>query len=119
MKEPLIEYGDRETLDEDLEKAISDILAAEREASRILETAEASAKAIRLDGAARERTLRDAFRRESAANYEKAVADAARRADADCEALYAKAQKQGAELVSSKSGEIEKISAELFGSLFK
>lgn len=114
-----IQYADRETLDEDLEKAIAEIVAAEGEAALILEKAETTSKSTRLDGAARERTLREAFRKQAAAEKDKAVADAAARAEADCSALYEKAQKQGAELISSKSKDIDKVAKELFSSLCK
>lgn len=116
---PQIEYGDRDVLDEELETAISDILAAEAEAARILETAEETAKAARLDGSARERTLRDAYRRESAVAKEKAIASAEAKAAADCAKLYEAAQKQGDELVAQKKKEIDKIAQQLYKSLLK
>ncbi len=114
---PDVEYGEREALDGELAHAVDEILAAEVQATQIIEKAEASAKAIQLDGAARERAMRDEYARADAKYRADALAATGKRADAECEKLVAAAQKDGEKLVAAKKADIEKRAKELFSAL--
>ena len=116
-KKPVVEYAEREELDGELTATIENILAAEAEARRIIEQAEASVKAIQLDGATRERDMRNAAISEGARNKERAVEDAAARAEAECEKMRSDAERSGEALVANNRKNIEKLATELLKSL--
>lgn len=110
-------YKDREQLDNELLTEISEILSAEAEAKRIVEQAEEAAKAIQLDAAAQERTLREAYSRDEAAYRDEAVSSAILRAEKESATLIKKAEEDGAALVKQKQSAIVKRAQELFKSL--
>lgn len=112
-----IQYADREEQDGALNAAISEILSAEEEARRIIAKAEASVKAMQLDGAVRERTLREQSALEATAKREKAITDAAARGEADAQKLAEDAEIRGKELFESKRKAIDARAAELFEQL--
>ena len=113
-KQPELQYEERAKLDAELEAAVGEILSAEEEARRIIETAEASAKSIQLDGAARERDLRTHAVKQAAADKVKAIADAEARADEECARMKSDAEKAGAKLVESKRKAAAARADELF-----
>ncbi len=106
-------YQSREALDGELVGAVSEILSAEAEARKIVEQAEVSAKAVRLDGSARERVLRDACDRECAAYRDKVIAEAKADAAEECKKLVEKAEQDGDKLFKDKQPIIKKRAAEL------
>ncbi len=112
-----VEYSNRDELDGELQRAVSDILSAEESARAIIEQANVSVKSVQLDCAAQERTLREAHARQLAADRDAAVADAIARADKECARIVAAAQKKGEELIKSKRGDISRCAEELFKSL--
>lgn len=117
-KSPSVNYDNRDVLDTELERAISEILSAEAEARRIIEQAAESVKAVQLDGATRERDMRAAavlYARDSKAT---AVKKSNELAETECERLINQAEKTGAELYSSKKSDIRSIADELYRSLF-
>lgn len=112
-----VEYADREALDSELNAAINEILSAEEEARRIIAKAEASVKATQLDVATRERTLREQSALSATAQREKAITEAAARAEADAQKLAEDAEKRGTELFESKRKAIDARASELFKEL--
>lgn len=118
-KTEAITYKSREELDGELAVAVSEILSAEAEARKIVEQAETSAKAVRLDGSTRERVLREAFERECAAYRDKLIEEAKAKADEECKRLTAEAAARGDELIESKRTAIKKRAAELLGGVRK
>lgn len=117
-KTPPVNYDNRDVLDTELERAISEILSAEDEARHIIEHAGESVKAVQLDGATRERDMRaDAVRYAQAAKT-RAVESANERAQKECDRLKKQAEENGAELLKSKQKDIEKVADELYRSLF-
>ena len=80
-KKQQVEYADREELDAQLNSAIGEILSAEEQAGRIIAQAEASVKAIQLDGATREREMRDIGAKKIAAERDAALKAAAETAN--------------------------------------
>ena len=108
-KQAAFEYRDRAELDEELNSAIGEILSAEEQAKRSVEHAEESVKAVQLDGATRERAMRE--------DNARAVAEAIANADEECKKLVAEAEEQGKKLIASKRKSIEKRAAELFAQL--
>lgn len=116
-KQPQIEYEGREELDAQLNAAIGEILSAEQEAARIVEQAEASVKAIQLDGATRERELRDMSAKKIAANHERMLLDAAKRAEAESEKKLAEANAAASAMVKTNAKKISAVADELFKTL--
>lgn len=113
-KQASLEYRDRAELDDELNAAIGEILSAEEQAKRSVEHAEASVKAVQLDGATRERAMREDNARAIAEFKERAVADAVAKADEECKRLVSAAEENGKILIASKRKSIEKRAAELF-----
>ncbi len=116
-KKPAVEYAERESLDSELSAAIEHILSAEAEARRIIAQAEMSVKAIQLDAATRERDLKSNAVGEAAIAKDKAIADAAARAEAECEKMRADAEKRGEQIVDANRKNIDKLATELLKSL--
>lgn len=116
-KEKLTEYVDREQGDAELMSAIADILSAEEEAKRIIASAEATVKAIQLDGATAERDMRMQSNKAAADAHDRAIADAETRAKAEREKLVASAAADGEKLFASKKKDIDKAADELFRAL--
>ncbi|MCH5163261.1 MAG: hypothetical protein J1G38_07240 [Clostridiales bacterium] len=116
-KQPIISYEPREKLDGELEQAIGDILSAEDEAKRIIGRAEESVKAIGLDGATRERNMREHAETVAALKKSEAVKNAEKEADAAVADMIEKAHEKGKALVKEKSKAIEKRANELFDEL--
>ncbi|MCH5161150.1 MAG: hypothetical protein J1G04_03880 [Clostridiales bacterium] len=112
-----LKYDNRDLLDSELVGAITDILSAEAQARVIIEQAEVSANAVRLDGATRERNLREAYERENAAYRDRVIAEAKQKADAQCKKLIEDACAQGDKLVKEKQPIIKKRAAELLDSI--
>lgn len=112
-----MEYADRETLDVQLNMTIGEILSAEEQAGRTVAQAEASVKAIQLDGATREREMRDISAKKIAADREAALKAAAEKAGAECEKRLAEVKAQADGLVKSNSKKISAIADELFKTL--
>ncbi len=104
---PEIEYGDRETLDAELTGAISEIMSAEAEARRIIAQAEASVKAIQLDGAARERDMRENNGKAVSNARTKALADAADAAEKELARIVEEAEQVGGKMLKEKKKLIE------------
>lgn len=90
-----ISYVDRETLDRELNSAISDILSAEETAKGILAKAQETVKAIELDGATVFRDLNKQCDRDCERERESAVARQTQAAKAECEKLMQAAQRDG------------------------
>ena len=116
-KKATVEYEARESLDGELSATIDDILAAEAQARRIIEQAEMSVRSIQLDGATRERDMRSSAVGASARDREKAIEDAAARAEAECEKMRADAIRSGEALLANNRKNIEKLATELLKSL--
>ena len=116
-KEKLTEYVDREQGDAELMSAIADILSAEEEAKRIIANAEATVKAIQLDGATLERDMRMQSNKAAADAHDKAIEAALSRAKAEREKLVAAATEDGEKLFASKKKDIDKAADELFRAL--
>lgn len=112
-----LKYDNRDLLDSELVGAITDILSAEAQARVIIEQAEVSANAVRLDGATRERNLREAYERENATYRDRVIAEAKQKADAQCKKLIEDACAQGDKLVKEKQPIIKKRAAELLDSI--
>ena len=119
MAEPETNYEPREKADGELEKAIGEILSAEDEAKRIVAQAEASVKAIQLDAAARERSLREQSVKDAAALKSAELEKAHRRAETDGKKLIADAEKAGKDLLKEKGSDIDKCAKKLFAELTK
>lgn len=94
QKQP-INYVDRETLDRELNSAISDILSAEETANGILAKAQETVKAVELDGAAVFRDLNKLCDRDCERARESAVARQTQAATAECDKLMQAAQREG------------------------
>ncbi len=115
-EQPIV-YGDRETLDAELASAVGDILSAEQEAKRIIAQAEETVKSVQLDYAAREKTLREASSRLIAEARDKALMDAAGRAEKERLERVAASEKEGAGLLKTKSKTIDELVKKLYASL--
>ena len=115
-EQPIV-YGDRETLDAELASAVGDILSAEQEAKRIIAQAEETVKSVQLDYAAREKTLREASSRRIAEARDKALMDAAGRAEKERSERVAASEKEGAGLLKTKSKTIDELVKKLYASL--
>lgn len=110
-------YADREQLDAELMSAIEDIRSAEAEAKLIVEKAEASVKAVQLDGAARERALREQTNKEIAATRERAMKNALQKASAERAARLNEAESESKRILSGKRAQIDELINELYSSL--
>ncbi len=110
-------YQSREALDGELVGAVSEILSAEAEARKIVEQAEASSKAVHLDGTARERVLRETCDRECAAYRNKVIAQAKAAAEEECKKLVENATAEGDGLFKDKQPIIKKRAAELLNGI--
>ena len=115
-KEQMV-YADREQLDAELMSAIEDIRSAETEAKRIVEQAEVSVKSVQLDGAARERALREQTSKAVASARQKAMRDALEKARAERTAKLDKAESESKKIQSAKRGQIDGLVNELYSSL--
>lgn len=102
-----LEYEDRETLDAQLNMTIGEILSAEEQAGRVVAQAEASVKAIQLDGATREREMRDNSAKKIAAERDAALKAAAENASAASEKRLAEVAAQAAALTKTNAKKIE------------
>lgn len=116
-KKQQVEYADREELDAQLNSAIGEILSAEEQAGRIIAQAEASVKAIQLDGATREREMRDIGARKIAAERDAALKAAAETASAECERRLAEVTAEASGLIKANAKKIQTIADELFKTL--
>lgn len=116
-KKTEVSYEPRENLDSALDSAIAEILSAEQEARSITEQGEAQVKAIQLDGAARERTMRENAARYAVQAADKAKSEAAARATVDCDKIRRDAEETGKALIKSKQKEIAAVAAEYFARL--
>lgn len=112
-----LEYEDRETLDAQLNMTIGEILSAEEQAGRVVAQAEASVKAIQLDGATREREMRDNSAKKIAAERDAALKAAAENASAASEKRLAEVAAQAAALTKTNAKKIAAIADELFKTL--
>ena len=115
-EQPIV-YGDRETLDAELASAVSDILSAEQEAKRIIAQAEETVKSVQLDYSTREKTLRESSTRQIAEARDKALMDAAERAEKERQQRVAASEKEGASLLKTKSKTIDELVKKLYASL--
>ena len=116
-KEQTVVYGDRETLDAELASAVNDILSAEQEAKRIIAQAEETVKSVQLDYSVREREMREGVSRLSAEARDKALHDAAERAEKERQQRVAAAEKEGAGLLKTKGKTIDELVKKLYASL--
>ncbi len=107
-------YEPRERQDSELERAIGEILSAEDEARRIIDRAEASVEAIRLDAAAREREMNERAVVSAAAEKAKAVKGAEARADAAVKKIQEDAETRGKALFDGCRTAMDKRISELF-----
>ncbi len=112
-KKQQVEYADREELDAQLNSAIGEILSAEEQAGRII----ASVKAIQLDGATREREMRDIGAKKIAAERDAALKAAAETASAECERRLAEVTAEASGLIKANAKKIQTIADELFKTL--
>lgn len=112
-----LEYEDRETLDAQLNMTIGEILSAEEQAGRVVAQAEASVKAIQLDGATREREMRDNSAKKIAAERDAALKAAAENASAASEKRLAEVAAQAAALTKTNAKKIAALADELFKTL--
>lgn len=116
-KDRQLEYEDRETLDAQLNMTIGEILSAEEQAGRVVAQAEASVKAIQLDGATREREMRDNSAKKIAAERDAALKAAAENASAASEKRLAEVAAQAAALTKTNAKKIAALADELFKTL--
>ena len=116
-KKQQVEYADREELDAQLNSAIGEILSAEEQAGRIIAQAETSVKAIQLDGATREREMRDIGAKKIAAERDAALKAAAETASAECERRLAEVTAEASGLIKANAKKIQTIADELFKTL--
>ena len=104
--EPVM-YGDRDSLDENLQSVLAEVKSAEEEAKRIIAQAEASVKAIQLDAANRERDMKERSK----------TVTAAARAQAEREKRVRAAEEQGERLIAEKQKAVAARTAELYAAL--
>lgn len=116
-KDRQLEYEDRETLDAQLNMTIGEILSAEEQAGRVVAQAEASVKAIQLDGTTREREMRDNSAKKIAAERDAALKAAAENASAASEKRLAEVAAQAAALTKTNAKKIAALADELFKTL--
>lgn len=116
-KHDQVTYVDRERLDAELMSAINDIRSAEAEAKHIVEQAEASVKGVQLDGAARERALREQTGKAIEAARESALNSALEKAKTERAARLEKAEAERKNLMTAKRGQIDACIDELYSSL--
>ncbi len=114
--EPVM-YGDRDSLDENLQSVLAEVKSAEEEAKRIIAQAEASVKAIQLDAANRERDMKERSKTVTAQAHDEAIAAAAARAQAEREKRVRAAEEQGERLISEKQKAVAARTAELYAAL--
>lgn len=112
-----VTYIDREQLDAELMSTINDIRSAEAEAKHIVEQAEASVKGVQLDGAARERALREQTSKAIEAAKENALSSALEKAKSERSARLEKAEAERKNLMTAKRGQIDICIDELYSSL--
>ena len=114
--EPVM-YGDRDSLDENLQSVLAEVKSAEEEAKRIIAQAEASVKAIQLDAANRERDMKERSKTVTAQAHDEAIAAAAARAQAEREKRVRAAEEQGERLIAEKQKAVAARTAELYAAL--
>lgn len=114
--EPVM-YGDRDSLDENLQSVLAEVKSAEEEAKRIIAQAEASVKAIQLDAANRERDMKERSKTVTAQAHDEAIAAAAARAQAEREKRVRAAEEQGERLIDEKQKAVAARTAELYAAL--
>lgn len=114
--EPVM-YGDRDSLDENLQSVLVEVTSAEEEAKRIIAQAEASVKAIQLDAANRERDMKERSKTVTAQAHDEAIAAAAARAQAEREKRVRAAEEQGERLIAEKQKAVAARTAELYAAL--
>ena len=114
--EPVM-YGDRDSLDENLQSVLAEVKSAEEEAKRIIAQAEASVKAIQLDAANRERDMKERSKTVTAQAHDEAIAAAAARAQAEREKRVRAAGEQGERLIAEKQKAVAARTAELYAAL--
>ncbi len=114
--EPVM-YGDRDSLDENLQSVLAEVKSAEEEAKRIIAQAEASVKAIQLDAANRERDMKERSKTVTAQAHDEAIAAAAARAQAEREKRVHAAEEQGERLIAEKQKAVAARTAELYAAL--
>lgn len=112
-----VTYDDRDSQDQSITEAVSDIISAEQQARAILARAEEGVKATQLDTAAREKALREQAIRDSAAEREKLVSEAVAKAEREREQRVKQAQAEGEQLVTKKQKQINALINKLFVSL--
>lgn len=116
-KQEQVTYIDREQLDAELMSTINDIRSAEAEAKHIVEQAEASVKGVQLDGAARERALREQTSKAIEAARENALSSALEKAQAERSARLEKAESERKNLMTAKREKIDACIDELYAAL--
>lgn len=114
--EPVM-YGDRDSLDKNLQSVLAEVKSAEEEAKRIIAQAEASVKAIQLDAANRERDMKERSKTVTAQAHDEAIAAAAARAQAEREKRVRAAEEQGERLIAEKQKAVAARTAELYAAL--
>lgn len=114
--EPVM-YGDRDSLDENLQSVLAEVKSAEEEAKRIIAQAEASVKAIQLDAANRERDMKERSKTVTSQAHDEAIAAAAARAQAEREKRVRAAEEQGERLIAEKQKAVAARTAELYAAL--
>ena len=114
--EPVM-YGDRDSLDENLQSVLAEVKSAEEEAKRIIAQAEASVKAIQLDAANRERDMKERSKTVTAQAHDEAIAAAAARAQAEREKRVRAAEEQRERLIAEKQKAVAARTAELYAAL--
>ena len=114
--EPVM-YGDRDSLDENLQSVLAEVKSAEEEAKRIIAQAEASVKAIQLDAANRERDMKERSKTVTAQAHDEAIAAAAASAQAEREKRVRAAEEQGERLISEKQKAVAARTADLYAAL--
>ena len=99
-------YGDRETLDNDLETAVRDILSAEEQVKRMRAEASVFQREAREKQSARFNEMRDEL-----------VRAAIERANAENKRRMETATVDGEKLLASKKSQIEKLTAKAYSEL--
>ncbi|MCH5165532.1 MAG: hypothetical protein J1G01_03930 [Clostridiales bacterium] len=110
-------YEDREALDGELNNAIAEILSAEEQAKHTIAKAEETVKAVQLDGATRERDMKENSNKIMAKAHDEAISAAEARAVNECNRRIAAAEKKGEELIKSKQKQITERVNELYAML--
>ncbi len=116
-REQAFSYDDRDALDEQLHGAIADILSAEEQSKHIVAQAQETVKAVQLNGATREREMKETSARIISEARDEAIKDAVERARAEREKRVEAARRNGEKLAESKRETVNTLANELYAAI--